>query len=259
MPYKHSDNKLRIMLLAEMVNDDEGSINSRIASYLLGHLDEVREASLRDLAAKMYVSISRFCRDIGLRDFSELRSLLETYASAPKPYSLAATPQAQRDDYVSGVQESLELVRRSVDMDKIYELAADILRYERVAVFGPLKAAAVAMNLQADLAELGKPAVCKVRFSQQWDYLSGADENDLVILFSFLGIYFDYGIPADYRKDARHSPKVWFITSGPGEDMPAYYDEVIRFESAHHGQVDHPFQLQLIANLIGHCCLRLLQ
>lgn len=65
--------KLPIMFLSGMVSADKGSTNGRLAAYILEHIDEVKQDSIRDLAAKTYVStssISRFCRDIGLQDFT---------------------------------------------------------------------------------------------------------------------------------------------------------------------------------------------
>ncbi len=52
-----------------------------IASYILEHPDEVREMTLTQPAeacAAGMGTVSRFCRDAGLRDFAELRELLAT-------------------------------------------------------------------------------------------------------------------------------------------------------------------------------------
>ena len=71
--------KLPILLLAQLSASSPNSTNSQIASYILNHLEEVRDSSIRDLASKCYVSlssISRFCRDMGLNDFAELRELI---------------------------------------------------------------------------------------------------------------------------------------------------------------------------------------
>ena len=59
---------------------------------------------------------------------------------------------------------------------------------------------------------LGKNVVTKVAFREQMDYLSSAGSEDLVIIFSYTGIYFDYGLPRDVL---RQGPRVWLVTGRP--------------------------------------------
>jgi len=253
--------KLPIMFLSEMVSSDEDSTNSRLAAYILEHIEEVKQDSIRDLAAKTYVSISsisRFCRNIGLEDFTHLRALLSSTSLNFEVCSPASDPRQQKLDYVSAVQDSLERVRDSLDMEKLYQLARDIQRYKRIFIFGMLKAETAAMNLQSDLVMLGKQAVTKVRFAHQMDHLAHTTENDLIIIFSFTGIYFDYGIPQGYRSHRKKRPRVYFITSGRDLKNTDLYDEVIWFDSEQN-QASHPYQLQLVSSLIAQCYAHLLQ
>ena len=253
--------KLPIMFLSEIVSSDGDSTNGRLASYILEHIDEVKQDSIRDLAAKTYVSISsisRFCRDIGLQDFTQLKALLSSTSLNFEVCSQSDSPQQQKLDYISAVQDSLGRVRDSLGMGKLYQLAQDIRRYQRISIFGMLKAETAAMNLQSDLVMLGKQAVTKVRVAQQMDYLAHTDEDDLVIIFSFTGIYFDYGIPQGYRSHRKKRPRVYFITSGRNLENTDLYDEVIWFDSVQ-DQASHPYQLQLVASLIAQCYAHLIQ
>ena len=247
--------KLPIVILSEMVSSNRDSTNGQIAAYILEHLDEVKEDSIRDLAAKTFVSISsisRFCRDIGLHDYMELKELLATTSLNFEMYSQNPMPGEQKNEYVSAVQDSLERVRRSLDMTQLYRLADDIFSHRNVSIFGMLKAETVAMNLQCDLAMLGKISTTKVRFSDQSEYLAKAGADDLIIIFSYTGIYYDYGMPR-YHTDRRGDrPRIYFITSDPNARANAAYDEVIWFESLQN-QVSHPYQLQLIGGLIAQC------
>ena len=245
--------KLPIIILSELASSKSDSINGYIAAYILGHLKEIKNDTIRELAAKMNVSassISRFCRDIGLSDYNELKMLAMDTKMNFEVYSFSDTAPQRKDDYITAVEESLEQVRASIDMKKLRKLCVDITRYERIAVFGLLKAEGVAMNLQTDLTLLGKHAVTKLPFSEQIDYLENADERCLVIIFSYTGIYFDYGLPKSFRKPRGQRPKVYFITSDPAAKDSGYFDEVIWFESRQ-DQVSHPFQLQLIGSLIA--------
>ena len=68
---------LMIILLSTLNGEPKDSNNYRIAKYIIEHIHEMENCTLSELAAKCYVSnssISRFCRDIGLGDFNELRT-----------------------------------------------------------------------------------------------------------------------------------------------------------------------------------------
>ena len=159
--------KLPIIILSEMASSKSNSINGYIASYILGHLEEIRDETIRELAAKVNVSassISRFCRDIGLKDYNELKSLANDTKLNFDIFSFAETLPQRKDDYIAGVINSLEQVRASIDMKKVNALCKDIRRYKQVAVFGILKAEGVAMNLQTDLAMQGKYVITKLPY-----------------------------------------------------------------------------------------------
>ena len=244
--------KLPIMVLSEIVSGDSDATNSHIAAYVLEHFKEIKDDSIRDLAAKTHVStssISRFFLDIGLRDYMELKEMIATTPLNFEICSLSDIPAVQKDDYISAVQDSMERVRRSIDMEKLERLARDIQRYPRVSVFGILKGETAAMNLQTDLAMLGKAAVTKLRFAEQAQCLSKTDADDLLIIFSYTGIFYDYGYPRSQAK-GKSRAKIYFITSDPNAEKSGLYDEVIWFESLQN-QASHPYQLQLVAGLIA--------
>lgn len=245
--------KLPIVFLSEMVSSKANSTNGHIAAYILGHLSDLQADSIRELAAKAHVSassVSRFCREIGLNDFSELKELAAKTELNFEICSFADTPPQRKDEYITAVQDSLERVRNSIDMQKLRRLCVDIRRYKRVAVFGVLKAEGVAMNLQTDLIMQGKSVVTKLPFAEQIEYLENAEANEMIVIFSYTGIYFDYGLPQFYRKPHEKRPKIWFVTSDPNAERSGLYDEVLWFDSVQN-QASHPYQLQLIGSLIA--------
>ena len=245
--------KLPIIFLSEIVSSKAESTNGHIASYILGHIHEIPDLTIRELAAKAHVSaasISRFCRDIGLQDFNELKELASVTKLNFEIASYADTPPQRKDEYLDAVQDAIERVRKSLDMTKMRALCCDIRKYSKVAVFGVLKAEGVAINLQTDLVMQGKYVVTKLPFSEQMDYLENADENDLIIIFSYTGIYFDYGLQKSFRKPRGKRPKIYFITSDPNAASSKLYNEVIWFDSAQN-QASHPYQLQVIGSLIA--------
>lgn len=71
--------KLKIVFLSELVSSNDGSTNCQIATYILSHIDEVKKCTISELAKRCNVansSISRFCKEIGLNDFTELKELI---------------------------------------------------------------------------------------------------------------------------------------------------------------------------------------
>jgi len=244
--------KLKIVFLSELVSSNDGSINCGIASYILSHIDEVKQSNIGELAKKCHVansSISRFCKEVGLNDFVELKELINTTSFNFDLYSNHHNINTRSLDFVTRVKESLNLVCESLDYEALKHLVKDIDRYEKIAIFGLLKAETVAMNLQSDLLMLGKVALTKVQFKQQLEYLKNATDKDLIIIFSYTGIYFEHIFPRRIPKQ-QAKPKVYFVTSDYNSMSNKYFDEVISFKSLQ-DYASHPFQLQLVGSLIA--------
>ena len=104
--------KLPIVLLSELAAGKEGSNNCRISRYLLERLDCLEDVSIEKLAAECFVSkatVSRFCRDIGLEDFGELRDLMRQTEKTFTLYGRGLPPKDQGLDFCGRVQGSLGL------------------------------------------------------------------------------------------------------------------------------------------------------
>ena len=81
-------------------------------------------------------------------------------------------------------------------------------------------------------------------------YLEQADEDDLIILFSYTGIYFDYEYPNRRIPPNIRRPKVWFITGNTQVKKSEYINEVLYF-SSRQNQPSHPYQLQAVGDIIA--------
>lgn len=123
--------------------------NQIIARYLLAYLDEIPDMRLAEVAEACHVSspsVIRFCREIGFEDFTDFKNrILED----KKSHLNGVGPTVQLD-----IRGSESEYRRSValwgkriveqttstflalDKKKIERLAADILRYRYVYLFG---------------------------------------------------------------------------------------------------------------------------
>lgn len=252
--------KLPVVFLSIIASEEEGSVNCQIANYILDHLDELQDITISELAHKCFVSnssISRFCRDIGLEDFSELKELLESNRNRLALVDAKASTQDASKRYTELVKSSLDDVVESIDFKAIEELCLDIDTFEDICIFGMLKAESVALNLQNDLLTLGKRTTSKVSFSQQMDYFNEPEVHRLFIIFSFTGVYFDYKFPRSFFTEHRKS-KIVFITGTDRITSRQSYDRIISFKSRQ-DDVSHPYQLQLVASLIAQTYARLME
>lgn len=247
--------KLPVVFLTTLAAEKDGSTNSVIAEFILENRAEIRDIGIQELAKKCNVSVSsvsRFCREIGIGDFASLRDILNSDGGDGVTFE-NRSDSAQ--DYARSICEGIMLAAGSVDMDKIRSLCRDIRDYDSVAVFGLLKSESAALGLQSDLAILGKPTYTKISFRQQMDYIRQADSKDLIIIFSFSGIYFDY----EYRRlpESFKCPKICLITGGDNQ-YGSYIDLLIHFDSTLNWS-NHPYQQQFIAGIIAQEYARLIE
>lgn len=243
--------KLPIVFLSTLASEKKDSTNSQIATYLLNHLDDIKDIGIQEMAKECSVamsSISRFCKEIGLNDFNELRELLISIKMNFEQYSSSSKAKNRLEEYSLKVKESITMVEKSIDMQQINALCKEIQKYQQVGIFGLLKAGAVAFNLQSDLLMLGKQTYSHISYKQQLQYISSTNEDDLLIIFSYTECYFDYP-DISTLKNKLKKPQIWLISSKQ-ESYPDFIDHVITFDSKR-DQNSHPYQLQFIASLIA--------
>lgn len=241
--------KLPILFLSTLASEKDGSTNSQIAEFILTHLNDMEAIGIRELSEQCHVaisSISRFCKEIGLQDYSELKTLLTLPDLHFERYSSSTSLEERIEDYGTKIKESVDQVIQSIQPKQIRQLCQDIQRYQKVALFGLMKAGSVALNLQSDLLMQGKVTYTKISYKQQMEYLKAASQDDLIIIFSYTGAYFDY----EFRRlpQSLKHPKLYLIYGG--EEPQEEFIETIHFDSMQ-DQASHPYQLQCIASLIA--------
>ena len=167
---------LIIILLSTLNDEPKGSNNYKIAKYMIENMRDLEEYSLTDLAQACYVSnssISRFCRDIGLKDFNALKNQIAKFS----------------------VESNLNYFLENDIEKQINTLVQEISSYQKIAAFGYMQSESVACNLQFDLQTSGKLIFSCFNIKDQADYITDADENNLIIIFSESGTYFDRIFP----------------------------------------------------------------
>ena len=243
--------KLPVAFLGAIASEKKGATNSAIASFILENLKTVRGMNITELADVCHVSastISRFCKETGFDSYAELREVLETSQMAFEQGVPAATARERAEKTAGNIAHAIAAVQQTLDYGKLRKLCMEISKYGHVAAFGLLKAEAAAVNLQCDFLMLGKQIYTNVSYTQQMEYLLSANDDDLILIFSYTGAYFDYQDLRAFQERLR-KPRIWMI-AGEEKVWPPFVDETLLFSSCH-GQAGHPYQLQTMASLIA--------
>ena len=248
---------LIIILLSTVNSEAIGSNNYKIAKFLLNNITNLERLTICGLAKKCYVSvsgISRFCRDIGLEDFNELRCQIAKYSEVAshakqKFYFSGIESEDITEVYINEVIANLERVKNSIKAEEIEELVSDIYKYKKVSAFGYLQSQHVALNLQTDLFTNNKFVNTAMRFTDQVDYINNADDDDLIIILSESGSYFKRAYEDRNPFRRKNKPKIYLITSNPKVKGLSYIDKVIIYESGS-DYSSHPYPLSVIVSLI---------
>lgn len=240
--------KLPVVLLSTMASEKSNSTNHLIASYILTHREEAVHMGIKDLAEACYVgtgSVSRFVREIGLTDFSELRALL---SEADFSMNHSFTGENRNEDLLAYITDSLSKTVHSIDMNAVHELCEDIHSYQNVYAFGLLKAQSAAVSLQTDLSMAGKIILTNTAYKEQIDTISRAGKDDLILIFSYTGSYFT---SHTFREKEKHLllPKIWMIAGGT-KNVPWFVNRTLTFESDGKREA-HPYTLLMAASLIA--------
>jgi len=251
---------LMIILSSTINSESKGSNNYKIAKYIIEHIHDLGNCTLAELAANCYVSnssVSRFCREIGLADFNELKMQI---AKAPSAYHAAETkyryPGYKAENvfrsYGLSVIDNLNCFLTQDLNNEIRDLVNDIQNYQNVAAFGYMQSECIALSLQYDLQTCGKPVYTSLKFIDQIDYIKHAGANTLIIIFSHSGTYFKSAFPRTnpFRKQ-KNKPKIYVITSHP-EIQPDYVDHCLQYSSRKESDFScHPYPLMMIADMIA--------
>lgn len=244
--------KLPVVFLSTLAAEKKDSTNSVIAEYILAHQSELADVGIKELAEKCHVgtgSISRFCKEIGLNDFAELKVLLgNTAYRFDKEDTISADPLERMQSWSRHICGSIQNVVTQETLRGTERLCQDIRTYDKVSAFGMLKAETAAINLQVDLMMLGKQIHTAVPYAEQTEHILNAGKDELILIFSYTGSYFEY---QSFRAKEKHLalPKIWMIC-GSDKKMPWFVDDVIRFVSPL-DQQSHPYQLLAVSGMIS--------
>ena len=241
---------LSVALLSLLATESADSTNAHIARYLLEHQQDLDEVSVKSLAEACHVgtgSVSRFAKEVGFGSFADLR---QAFVDARRGYArVEGSDVSERAQNLARLNaRALALAAASVDRAAVVRLARDLRAYERVQVYGPLKAQSAALSLQVDLLMQGKLVDTCAAWSEQLERIAHASRDELVVIFSYTGTFFE---ARDLRDTLQRldRPKLWMVC-GSDRPLPSYISDRVLFDSDH-SPFGHPYQLEFVAGLIA--------
>lgn len=244
--------RLHYMLLSVLNKETSDSVDYIIALHILRYMKVLDGVSIQELADSCMVSkstVSRFCRKIGLEDYSDLMEEIHAADHAENETFIMPAFDGTPDEYLEKAEQAVASLRNGLDFQKIERLAADIYNHEMVYAMGSMQAYNPAASLQADLAMYDKIIFAPSVFTHQTDVVHQAGPEDLIIIFSNGGNFLDRVLLNDNSRDSLKEPEIWMITGNESIKPDENINEVIAVQD-NHTYADHPLKFELISHLI---------
>ncbi|WP_416326224.1 MurR/RpiR family transcriptional regulator [[Eubacterium] hominis] len=179
-------------LMLTINTSQQGSTNCNLAIELIKHIDELQNLNIYEIADLCFVStstLSRFCRQLGYKNFNAFKEALETSygfeIDYDKHYLLA---KDHLDDGLSYMKElylsSIKDMNDHLQKKQLIQLAELIHDHENIYIFGNVGYQFIAMYLQERLGLFKKIIHVSPDINQQKKSIHHVSEDDLAILIS---------------------------------------------------------------------------
>lgn len=244
---------LNILLFSILDTEERNSIDYKIATYLLMNAEKLIGCSLSDIARDCHVSkasISRFCRKIGLLDYTDLQMLIRV--AQIERENIACESRTIKDCsqvFFEKLKEVEKNIEEIVKLDITKELIMDILEYENIACFGHLQSGNMAAELRHNLSIIHKLAYYSKSLVAQQMYLDEATSQNLIIIFSATGRYFQRLHINKKRLMKKDKPKIYLITASKITMNLPYVDHIIELSQEYDDNMSH-ISMQIYVNYL---------
>lgn len=168
-----------------------------IAQKILQYPQKIQNMGIEELADFCYTSpatISRFCRQLSLENFQQLKKQLkktEIYRQAEVDFSTYYEnnphPKTLPHLVFSEAIHALQLTYQNIDSYAVETAAKKILHAQNIAIFGSIYSQLVAQDLQYKLLRLQKFANAYSNYEAQKKAATQLTNKDIAIFFSVSG------------------------------------------------------------------------
>lgn len=180
------------------LTDEDGRLSvleKKLAEFVLADVNYATNASITDIATGAGVSpptVTRFCRRLGCASFSDFKVQLAKSAYVGlrylKPESVTATAAEVAEDIVTKAQNALFEMHRNLDLQKIEDAVALLVRADMIYAFGSGgNSAMIANEMQNRLFRLGARIAASSDHSMNLMLAAAAERGAVVFGSSFTG------------------------------------------------------------------------
>ncbi|NRG30768.1 MurR/RpiR family transcriptional regulator [Niallia circulans] len=236
-------------LLAYINNSLEKDINYSIANSFLENIHHIEGYSLEMAAEVCNVApstINRFCKRIGFRNFSNLRSSVAYQGGMYEEREKSLTTET----FELKLKENIEMME-GISKEQLDRIIKKIHESKRIVILGFEKHQIQAMELQKQLFLLGKLCECNTNFFKQLETVSHLTEEDMIITISIEGNILTEALAIKEKIKAANGKKLLITFSDP-EKHQQIFDEVIQCGKIDNSAVSSYTLLRLFDILIYH-------
>lgn len=236
-------------LLAYINNSLEKDINYSIANSFLENIHHIEGYSLEMAAEVCNVApstINRFCKRIGFRNFSNLRSSVAYQGGMYEEREKSLTADA----FELKLKENVEIIER-ISKEQLERIIKKIHESKRIVILGFEKHQIQAMELQKQLFLLGKLCECNTNFFKQLETVSHLTEEDMIITISIEGNILTEALAIKEKIKAASGKKLLITFSDP-EKHQQIFDEILQCGKIDNSAVSSYTLLRLFDILIYH-------
>lgn len=226
-----------IIFRIKQMYDDMGPGEKRIANWLLENQGEIISLSISELADKCgsgEATIVRFARRLGLEGYQELKlSIAQEASNSRRIYDENIT----KDDTCSvifskiteGIYRSLEHTKKVLNENKFHDAAKELLKADRIAIFGLGNSAAIAIDAQHKFLRAGLAAAAYSDNHMQAIAASHLTNNDVAIGISHSGSSIDI---VDALKIAKEAGATAISITNFGKSPIDKYSDIVLFTAS---------------------------
>lgn len=190
---------LLIMRLLVAINTYPlNSTYHHIATVFIQNYNLLKESSINEMADLSNVAkstLSKFAKELGFDNYKHLKDnadFIENRYNNKYNYLtniIEFIGERNYLEYFELIMESIIKLEDSIDILAIDRLVDDLIKYEKVGIFGLLFSESAAIDFQYKLAYNQKFVVTYQDELKQEEYIKNADENTLLIILSNSGNY----------------------------------------------------------------------
>lgn len=212
------------------INSNLTLVDRKIRDYILNNIQEASRITIAELAERTYTSqasISRFCRKIGFKNFSDFRlSLAQEATSKVHHIHGAINVEDSVADIISKIcavnVKAIEDTMKILDPNAIKIAAQNIVNATKVKIFAVGGSEAIATDIYHKFLRIGLECHCQVdiRFQQMQAALT--KPGDVVLVLSISGAE---NMLVDLAKTAhKNGATVICVTNGLDSPITEYAD-----------------------------------